>query len=199
MSTSVQKNTASSGTWRQNPKKQTKPFIMLPKYMIKSDAWRALPAGSVAAYVELACRYDGMNNGRLHLSCREQATARHCSARRAATYMNHLIEKGFVEIVRASGFNIKDRKRQATEFRLTAFRCDVTRQLPSKAFLRWRPENISRCSQLHSTVQPSAPCQKNIEEFTSTVQPSAPSRRVHGAAQCTLLEVLPKGGRRGAA
>jgi hypothetical protein len=140
MSTSVWKNTPSGRTVRRNPKKQTKPFVMLPKYMIRSDAWQALSGGAVAAYVELACRYDGLNNGRLHLSCREQAASRHCSSRAAANYMNELVEKGFVEVVRRSGFSVKDRKRQAAEYRLTGFHCDVTRQPPSKGFMKWRPE-----------------------------------------------------------
>jgi hypothetical protein len=124
MSTSVWKNTPSGRTVRRNPKKQTKPFVMLPKYMIRSDAWQALSGGAVAAYVELACRYDGLNNGRLHLSCREQAESRHCSS-------------------------VKDRKRQAAEYRLTGFHCDVTRQPPSKAFMKWHPEK-------HFTVHPGA-------------------------------------------
>jgi hypothetical protein len=170
MSTSVWKNTPSGKTVRRRPKKQTKPFVMLQKYMIRSDAWRSLSAGAVAAYVELACRYDGLNNGRLHLSAREQAAARNCSHRAAANYMNELIEKGFVEIVRASGFNMKDRRRQATEYRLTAFHCNVTGEPPSKAFM----EN-------HFTVHPSAQhgapqctLPKIIEEFPVTVHPNAP-------------------------
>jgi hypothetical protein len=174
MSTSVWKNTPSGRTVRRNPKKQTKPFVMLPKYMIRSDAWQALSAGAVAAYVELACRYDGLNNGRLHLSCREQAASRHCSSRAAANYMSELIEKGFVEVVRRSGFSVKDRKRQAAEYRLTGFHCDVTRQPPSKGFMKWRPENISRCTRMHSTVHWNAPRTKYIEEFTLTVHANAP-------------------------
>ena len=47
---------------------------------------------------------------------------------------------GFVEVVKPSGFNVKDRRRQAAEYRLTMHHCDVTRAPPSKAFMRWQPE-----------------------------------------------------------
>jgi hypothetical protein len=39
----------------------------------------------------------------------------------ASYAIKELVEKGFIEITRASGFNVKDRKRQATEYRLTRY------------------------------------------------------------------------------
>src|SRR5215467_15453669 len=69
----------------------------------------------LAAYLELARRYNGSNNGTLHLSARELARAWNWSRASAARAIEELVEKGFVEITRASGFNLKDHKRQATD------------------------------------------------------------------------------------
>jgi len=73
------------------------------------------PARAVVAYLELARRYNGSNNGTLHLSARELARAWNWSRGSAARAIEELVEKGFVEITRASGFNLKDHKRQATD------------------------------------------------------------------------------------
>jgi hypothetical protein len=149
------------------------PFVMLPKYMVRSAAWRSLSGEAVAAFIEISNRYDGCNNGRLHLSDRELAAVRPISRVTAYRAKTELKEKGFVEVVRASGFNIKDRKRQAEELRLTTFHCDVTREPPSKTFMKWVPGEpqskiISRLHIRATTASQVKPCRKNIEEFAST-------------------------------
>ncbi len=103
---------------------------MLPKYMIKSAAWQSLSGTAMAAYAELGRRYDGTNNGRLHLSARELSVLRRCSRDTAARGLRELTEKGFVDVVKASGFNVKG-DRLGTEYRLTLYRCDVTGRTPS--------------------------------------------------------------------
>jgi len=134
----VWKRTPGGRTIRKRGKRA--PFVMLPKYMVTCAAWRSLPALAAVALVEIARRYDGSNNGRLHLSVREFASLRACSKNTAAFALGTLVERGFLEPVRASGFNIKDRKRQAAEYRLTTEHCNVTHQPPSKAFMKWQPE-----------------------------------------------------------
>jgi hypothetical protein len=173
MSKSVFKNLPSGKTVRRKRTGKHPPFVMLQKYMITSRAWRSLPGEAIAAYVELVRRYDGMNNGTLHLSARELAALRPRISRQTATRaIRTLVEKGFVEIVRASGFNVKDRKRQAAEYRLTHLPCDVTRQPPSKAFMKWQPsENISRPHYVATPASPVRPCEKNIEESAPTTSP----------------------------
>ena len=138
MSRSVWKNNASGRTVRrQKPKKRS--FVMLERYMIASAAWRSLSGEAIAAFVELSNRYNGTNNGRLHLSSRELAVIRRYSRVTGTRAMSELLRKGFIEMVKASGFNVKDRRRQAAEYRLTMHHCDVTRAPPSKAFMQWQP------------------------------------------------------------
>jgi Helix-turn-helix domain len=138
----------SKGVWKHSPsgrtvrrkKSKSPPFVQIPKYMITSAAWRSLSGSAMAAYLELFRRYNGTNNGQLHLSVREFAELYGRSQDTAAKALRELVDKGFIEIVRLSGFNLKDRRRQATEYRLSLHVCDVTRKLPSKAFMHWRPE-----------------------------------------------------------
>jgi len=113
--------------------------VMMQKYLLASPAWRSLSGVAMAGYLELGRRHDGANNGLLHLSARELAELKGCSINTALKALRELVDKGFTEITRNSGFNVKDRKRQAVEYRLTVYPCDVTRQLPSKAFMKWRP------------------------------------------------------------
>ena len=56
----------------------------------------------------------------------------------AARALNELLAKGFIEVAKHSSFSLK--LKLATEYRLGAFRCDVTNALPSKTFMRWQPE-----------------------------------------------------------
>src|SRR5262249_15594546 len=133
MNSSVYTRTASGRTKRR--KRRGGPtFVQLFHWMLDLPVWHSLSPRAVVAYLELARRYNGSNNGWLHLSVRELARAWHWSRASAARAIEELVERGFVEITRASGFNVKDRKRQAAECRLTVFFCDRTRQPASKSY-----------------------------------------------------------------
>jgi hypothetical protein len=45
--------------------------------MMATPAWKSLNANQRAIYVEMAARYNGSNNGRIHFSTREAAGALH--------------------------------------------------------------------------------------------------------------------------
>lgn len=179
MSKSVWKLRPDGKTVRRRKGSKSPPFVMMQKYLLTSAAWRSLrgAAGGIAvrAYLELACRYDGCNNGQLHLSIREIATLLGCTPRMASSAMQLLRDRGFIEIARHSGFNVKDRRRQASEYRLTVYPCDVTHKLPSKAFMKWQPATPKK----HFTVSPGdtarypqgTPWNEIIEENASTVSP----------------------------
>ena len=46
-------------------------YTTLPYAMLKSEAWRSLSAAAVKVWLELHTRYNGGNNGKLHLSLNE--------------------------------------------------------------------------------------------------------------------------------
>jgi hypothetical protein len=168
MTNSVYTRTASGKTKHRRKGERGPRFVQLFHWMTNMPVWHSLSPRAVVAYLELAKRYDGTNNGRLHLSARELAEAWGWSKAQAARAIRELVEKGFIEITRTSGFNVKDRKRQAAEYRLTACFCDLTQRSASKTFTKWRPpepseKNISRSQNVTLTVSPMRPRLKMVE------------------------------------
>ncbi|WP_205908977.1 hypothetical protein [Metarhizobium album] len=113
-------------------------FIMIDGYVKRSAAWKALSPIERSAYLEVKWRYDGMNNGRIGLGCRELADEINMGRTTASKALDELQAKGFIVKAKPSAFHIKNRA--VTEWRLTEYRCDVTGDLPSKDFTRWADE-----------------------------------------------------------
>jgi hypothetical protein len=72
----------------------------------------------------------------------------HVSRATAARALRDISERGFVEVVRQGGFSCK--RKLATEWRLTMYYCDVSGQVPSKAFTRWDNGRIHFTASLRS-------------------------------------------------
>jgi DNA-binding transcriptional MocR family regulator len=147
MSNSKWKHNASGKTVRRRNRHGPK-FVRLFHFMMDTPAWQSLSPLAIVAYLELARHYNGSNNGELYLSIRTFAQKWNCSPASAARAINELIDKGFIEVTRNSGFNVKDRKRQARTFRLTVFFCDLTKSAASNTFSKWKP------AEKHFTVSP---------------------------------------------
>ncbi|WP_247872611.1 MarR family transcriptional regulator [Brucella sp. 2280] len=113
-------------------------FIMIEGYVKRSPAWKALTPIERSAYLEVKWRFDGMNNGRIGLGCRELADELGMSRNTADRALDRLAEIGFIAKAKPSAFNVKNRS--VTEWRLTEYRCDVTGELPTKDFMRWEPK-----------------------------------------------------------
>lgn len=124
-----------------NPNKAAD-HLRLYTWLMDSAAWVDLSAPARAVYILLKAQYKGMNNGRLILSIRQVSDALHISKTTAAKVFKELIDHGFIEIVIRGSFGGRKDGR-ATEWRLTEHKCDVSGELASKAFLRWRPGSIS--------------------------------------------------------
>ena len=109
-------------------------FVGLEHYMLDSAAWFSLNAVERASYFEIARLYNGSNNGQLAMSGRRLAGLLRVNKSTGTRALSTLVEKGFLEVVRPSAFSLKTKR--ATEYRLTAHRCDVSGGLPSKAFMK---------------------------------------------------------------
>lgn len=128
---------------RQNKKGRSKSvggFVMLTWFMLESPAWRALTPAARATYIELAKLYNGRNNGWLALSVRDAAERCRINKDTAGRALASLQHVGFIECVTPGGFSRK--VRHATEWRLTAERCDKSGALPAKTFMRWAPSAL---------------------------------------------------------
>lgn len=112
--------------------------VRLYHSVMKTDAWRALDCVARCAYVELASRYGGpnSNNGSIPYSAREMSIALNVGKATAWRAMRRLEEVGFIVQMKLGSFNLK--KKNATEWRLTEFPCDVTGALPTRDFERWK-------------------------------------------------------------
>jgi hypothetical protein len=135
--------------------------VRLYDWLLKSEAWQALTSSQRCVYLELEQRFFGNNNGRIGLSVRTAASGCHITKDTAKKAFDRLLELGFVECVTPGGFSRKTS--HATEWRLTRARCDVTGELPSKAFMRWRSSSAEiakrgpKASPLRSQSEPTQP------------------------------------------
>lgn len=114
--------------------------VRLYHWMLKTDAWRSLSVVARALYVELSSLYYGNNNGEIILSVRQGAKALHVSKDTAARAFEELQARGFLAVRRKGGFNLKERKGQATEWRLTEFAYG-TDPYGTKEFASWSKGN----------------------------------------------------------
>jgi DNA-binding transcriptional regulator YhcF (GntR family) len=109
-------------------------YVQLHHYMLDSPAYRGLTTQARAVYVEIAKRYNGVNNGRIALSVRDAEAACNIARNTASRAFRELIDAGFIEETRHGGLSRKTRI--ASEWRLTAYKCDLTGSLKSCLFLR---------------------------------------------------------------
>ena len=165
-----------NSTDRTGRSKKAARHVRLYYWMMQTAAWKSLSGNQRAIYVEMAARYNGKtNNGRIHFSAREAATAIHVSKATAARDLAALVERGFIGAMKRGGFNVKDKQAQATEWRLTEFNCDVTGALPSKEFARWSPEIISRSHHRPTNGPVVRPKRPSRETETQKNGPERPS------------------------
>ena len=141
-------------------KKEHSFFVALELFIMQSDAWKSLGCVARLAYIEVAALYNHLhpNNGTLALSARQLAERLPISRATATRAFRELTDKGFIVATRPSAFNMKTGERRATEWRLTRYRCDVTGDIPTRAFMDWKPDQIhfaaSPQSHLSFTTEP---------------------------------------------
>ncbi len=128
---------------KKQPQDKADRYFQLHHYMLKTDAWRALSVPARAVYVQIGSRYNGSNNGKLSCSVRAAATECNLANNTANRAFRELVDLGFIEETRHGGLSRKTRI--ASEWRLTAFRCDLTGTLASRLFMqRGTQARISR-------------------------------------------------------
>jgi hypothetical protein len=125
------------GTDKKGRSNSGAPFIQIPIWIYDSEAYRSLSAQDRALHTALIRRYNGTNNGMIGLGVRDAGEECRLNKDTAGAGLRRLIDKGFIECTTPGGFSCK--MRLASEWRLTHLRCDKSGELPSKAFMKWRP------------------------------------------------------------
>ena len=126
-------------------------YVRLDDWLMRTEAWKSLDTVARCAYVEIKSRYagPGQNNGRIPYSLLEMARALLVSKATALRALKRLQDRGFVVLTARGAFSVKIRR--ATEWRLTECACDVTGNLATKDFVRWRPQKQNTVSQENLT------------------------------------------------
>lgn len=142
--------------------------MRLHHWLFDSAAYQSLSSDARAVHMILLRRYNGSNNGELSLSVREVADQLRISKSTAQRVFVELQERGFIEVVIRGTFTRKDRR--ATEWRLTQYPCDLSGDMPSKAFMRWEPEKNLTVSPQVRTVplgEPIGPSSGTVHRWLS--------------------------------
>jgi hypothetical protein len=156
-------------------------YLQLHHFMLKTAAWLALSAPARAIYIQIGFRYNGANNGKIAYSVRDAASECNLAINTAARAFKELVDRGFIEERRHGGLSKKTRI--ASEWRLTAYKCDLTGEFKTCTFMhRGGPEHSSYSPQkrgpLPGTSRPS-PVSINSRECL---------KKLHSLSQLTPVD-----------
>jgi hypothetical protein len=158
--------------------------VRICHYMMATPAWKSLGATERSMYLDIAARYAGYgsNNGKIGYSVREAATNLHVGTSTAKRALDALQDRGFIVAMKRGAFTLK--LRHASEWRLTEFPSDISKDMATKDFMTWTPDkNKTRYPERHRSVSVAAP----IGICSGTVEDSDTS---HGICSGTVSRVL---------
>ena len=125
----------------KHAKKGGAKFVMLPHWLLASEAWRSLKPGPRALYLELRFRFKGGNNGEIFLSHRDAGNALNVGRDTAGGYFKELIERGFIVETRGHCLGPAGIGQSAT-YALTEE--SLNNQPATIDFMKWRKQNPRR-------------------------------------------------------
>ena len=113
---------------------ETQQYVNVPYRFLNSDAFRSLGGAACKVYWELRSRFNGRNNGELHLSLEEAAALLRMGKATVARALRELVDKGFIKLTRLGQWH----GRSASEYAVT----DKGRggEEPTHDWRQWRPE-----------------------------------------------------------
>lgn len=132
------------------------PHVRFYDWLLTSPAYLSLGCPARAVLIELTRLYKGNNNGQLALSVRRASQRCNVARGTAQKAFAELQERGFIELMSRGAFSRKSP--HASEWRLTFNPCDVTGELPSKAFMRWGREKQNAVSKYPVAVSNQSQC-----------------------------------------
>jgi hypothetical protein len=127
------KYSAKQNKLRGNGKSKRR-FLQLFTNVERSTAYHALSIGARCTLIELLDKYAGCNNGMISMGVRDLEVRLKCSRRGAGGYLHELDDAGLARPTRVGAW----RGKQATQWRLTFYRCDLTGELP---VTHWEPRS----------------------------------------------------------
>jgi hypothetical protein len=157
-------------------------FVKLHHYLIKSIAYRTMPAAAKALLTQVWLRHNGENNGEISYGCGE-AQEIGMSSPTASRMFDILADRGFLVVVRDSSFDAKNK--MARTWRITAEPCGG--KPATKDFMCWRPTPTKAGAENHFTVSPMKPDGFTHETMSPekpvSVSPAKPSSPILAGSQ----------------
>jgi hypothetical protein len=150
-------------------------FINIPYQMLRSDAWRSLSGAAVKLYLELHTRFNGGNNGKLHLSMNEATELLGIGKATAKRAYDELMEKGFLVLETPGNWY----SRRAHDWRITSKPTETRagRIPPTVDWKDWRKPTAAKQMQ-GSKTEPSpgrtVPYENQPKPFGSAPVPVTP-------------------------
>jgi hypothetical protein len=143
-------------------------YVPLPYAILKSPAWRSLSGAAVKLFFELHTRYNGGNNGKIHLSMNEASAALGLGKATIQRAYCDLQEKGFIALEEAGTWY----HRRAHDWRLTTKPMMTAKgKLPaSNDWRSWR-KKTERGSDTDPSVSRMVPSQNPKHRTGSATEP----------------------------
>lgn len=113
-------------------------FVQFPKYMQDSSGYKSLVlkcAGALAIYIDLAMRYNGVNNGEISYAVREGKTNLGINPNTVGKYLKALERYGFIRTTQKGSFDLK--KRHASTYELTMWDV-IGKHKAKKSFMTYK-------------------------------------------------------------
>lgn len=148
-------------------------YVPLPYLQLKSEVWRSLSGAAVKVWLELHTRYNGGNNGKLHLSMNEAAELLGLGKATVKRAFDELAEKGFIVLETPGNWY----SRRAHDWRLTSkpMQTPKGKTAPTLDWRNWRPpkkqKQGSKTDPSHGRVVPYQNQQKAFGSETEPVRP----------------------------
>lgn len=127
-----------SGIDQKGRRKGDGQYWKLSYFMVESEAFRSLSGGALKVLVEIRCRYNGSNNGRIFLSYQEAATLLGLSKSTVKRAFDELVAKGFLRKRKEGQWY----GRQAAEYIITDKPFDG--QNATNDWQQWRRANAAK-------------------------------------------------------
>ena len=139
-------------------------YAPLPYAMLKSPAWRSLSGAAIKVWMELHTRFNGGNNGKLHLSMNEAAEILGLGKATVQRAFKELEYKGFIALETPGDWYA----RRAHDWRITLkpMQRPQGKEMPTNDWRNWHPK-----TKRGSVADPSA----------STVVPFQNQRKGNGS------------------
>jgi len=119
-------------------------FVQFPKYMQDSPGYKSLVlhcTGALAIYIDLAMRYNGVNNGEISYAVRDGKENLGINPNTVGKYLKALERYGFIITTQKGSFDLK--KRHASTYELTMWDV-IGKHKAKKSFMTYKPTEKER-------------------------------------------------------